>query len=297
MATSSPTRRLSKLDLPAFGLPAITTVKSLAQQRALPRRGLDRIEGSEHALRAAPAIAGADEKIDLLVRKVDRGLDVDPQIREQRLKLADARRELALHGAHGRARGRRGAGIDQIGDRLGLRDVDLAVQEGALAELARPRRAAAELERAPHQHVEHEDAAVALQLQHVLAGERSGRRKIQGEPSIDGLAVARRESSRAAPAARRGSSPSRSPRSAAPRDPTARTIPTAPRPGSAGDGDDGVGRVHGTSVRPACELGAPFGRFDLHDLVDAPLLHDGQHACWSASRAPSPRGTTPSCPS
>ena len=43
-------------------------------------------------------------------------------------------------------RRRRGARVDQIGNGFGLRDVDLAVQKGALAELARPRHAASELE-------------------------------------------------------------------------------------------------------------------------------------------------------
>ena len=37
-----------------------------------------------------------------------------------------------------------GAGIDEVGDRLGLRDIDFAVEEGALAEFARPSQPAAE---------------------------------------------------------------------------------------------------------------------------------------------------------
>ena len=52
-------------------------------------------------------------------------------------QLADLARELARERTAGAARRRLGAGIDQVGDRLGLRQVDLVVQEGALGEFTR----------------------------------------------------------------------------------------------------------------------------------------------------------------
>jgi hypothetical protein len=114
---------------------------------------------------------------------------VDAKLRDQRLKFADARRELPLQGAHRCSCGRRRAGVDQIGHRLRLLQIHLAVQEGALAEFAGPRRPASELERAPHQQIEHEDPAMGKELQDVLAGERLRRRVIHRNSPIDGLAA------------------------------------------------------------------------------------------------------------
>jgi len=56
-----------------------------------------------------------------------------------------APRERAVERARGTARGGLGARVDQVGHRLGLREVELVVEEGALGELARLREAQARL--------------------------------------------------------------------------------------------------------------------------------------------------------
>ena len=76
---------------------------------------------------------------------------------------------------HGAAGGLLAGGFDEIGDGLGLGQIQLVVEEGALAELARAGGAdAVDLQDAADQHVQNDGAAMALQLQHVFAGEAVG---------------------------------------------------------------------------------------------------------------------------
>ena len=117
----------------------------------------------------------------------------------------------AAAGAFGR---RFGAGIDQVGNRFGLGQVELVVQKGTLAELARLGHAQAgqqrrlrvvlcglrrflwmgrlgrHLQAAGQQQLQHHGAAVGLQLQHVFAGEGVRAGKVQGQSVVDGLACA-----------------------------------------------------------------------------------------------------------
>jgi hypothetical protein len=220
----------------------------LAEQRALGGRRFDGAEALEHACQAI-GDRRRGPNIDLFVRKVDRRLDVHAKVREQRLELPDARRKLPPHGAHRRACGRFGAGVDQIGHRLRLRDVHLAVQEGALAELPRPRGAAAELERTAHQQIEHEHSAVAEQLEHILARERRRRGVVHGDSPIDDIALGIEEGGEAGPAW--GGSPPEE------RAGDARHVgPGQPHdadgapPRCARDGRDGVVEDHPASLRP-----------------------------------------------
>ncbi len=97
--------------------------------------------------------------------------------------------KLALQGAHRGARGLRGAAADQVGDRLGLGKVELVVEKGALGKFARTRRARAERQHTRQQQVEHHRTAVAVQLQHMFAGEGGRRREIQREAGVDQRAV------------------------------------------------------------------------------------------------------------
>src|SRR6202021_3455427 len=87
------------------------------------------------------------------------------------------------------SRGGGGAGVDEIGNRFGLRDVDLAVQEGAFAEFSGTRHAAAEFEQALHQQIDDEYAAVALYLQDMFAGVGRGCREVQGDAFVDAPAL------------------------------------------------------------------------------------------------------------
>jgi hypothetical protein len=85
------------------------------------------------------------------------------------------------------------AGFDQIGHGLGLREVELVVEERAARELARLGHAQADvlagLEAARQQHLHHHRSAMALQLQHFLAGVRIRCREVEREAMIDDIAT------------------------------------------------------------------------------------------------------------
>ena len=113
---------------------------------------------------------GVAEKIDLFLGKVDGGFHVGAQVDQRVGEPLHHARELALQRAHRGARGFARAGVDEIGDGFGLRQIDLVVVERALGEFAGPRAACAELEAAFDQRLDDHRPAVTLQLEHVLAG-------------------------------------------------------------------------------------------------------------------------------
>ena len=126
---------------------------------------------------------------DFLVRKVENPLDEGPDLDELRDRRVDPLGERAVQrtpGQPGRlVRGR----VDEVRDRLGLDEIELAVEERAFGELARPGRAGAEGEDPVRHPVEDHRPAVALKLQGVLAGVGTRGRKPEGEPGVEGLPV------------------------------------------------------------------------------------------------------------
>lgn len=102
-------------------------------------------------------------------------------------------REHAVERTRGRARGGLGAGLDQVGDGFGLGQVQLVVEEGAARELAGLGHAQADAVAGPQaarqQQLHHHRAAVALQLEHILAGVGMRRRKPQRDAPINGRAI------------------------------------------------------------------------------------------------------------
>ena len=89
------------------------------------------------------------------------------------VERAHASREFAVEAAQRGARGGFGPARDEIGDRFGLREVELAVEERAFGEFAGPRVARAELDETREQESQHDGAAVRVQLEHVFAGVRA----------------------------------------------------------------------------------------------------------------------------
>jgi hypothetical protein len=79
--------------------------------------------------------------------------------------------------------------VDQVGDALGLREVELAVQERAAGELARLGDARAERDAAREQQAHRGGAAVPVELDDGLAGVRRRRGKRDREPLVDRRAV------------------------------------------------------------------------------------------------------------
>ena len=132
---------------------------------------------------------GAFEELDLLLREIQRRLDQHPQRQQLLGQHADLLGEDTLQGPGGRAGGLLGTRLDQVGHRFGLRQVHLVVEEGALGELAGPREPQAGVgtgfEHALQQHLHHDGAAVALQLEHGLAGVGMRRREKGQHRAID----------------------------------------------------------------------------------------------------------------
>ncbi len=129
------------------------------------------------------------QEIDFFFGKVDRRLDMDTRLDQGIEQGLDPPGKLAGQRALGGAGGGGAAGGDQVGHRFGLGQVEFAFQEGALGELAWPRRAGAELVEPGQQQVEQDRVAVAVQLDHVLAGVGRRRRKDQHQAPVDDLAI------------------------------------------------------------------------------------------------------------
>ena len=200
-------------------------------------------------------------------------------------------RELARQRTRGRARSGLGAGVDQVGHGLGLRQVELAVEERARRELAglgRSQRAqvfasggsrGSGFEAAHHQKLQHHGATVRVQLEHVLAGVRVRRGKVQRQALVDRprLRIEERQQRRVA----------RQQRPAADRQdqrlqPAARHPHDADRSaaGCGGDGDDGI-------IQPR-QHRRPLWRADAGSMAGA--LHKEERARGWRARSSHWRG-------
>ena len=116
-------------------------------RRPWPRRGRARASKWPRTVAEALGELAVGEEVDFLLGKIDGRLDVGAQIDQRIGEPLHHAGELALQRAHGGARGFARAGIDEVGDGFGLRQVDLVVVKGALGEFARARAARAELQR------------------------------------------------------------------------------------------------------------------------------------------------------
>ena len=111
-------------------------------------------------------------RLYVFVGKINVRLDVREHVHQVVTQLVDALREFAGELLVGGAQREIGPRVDEIGDRLGLREINASVQKGALGELARQGQS-----RPPVEHgVEHglggADAAVAADLDDILSGKR-----------------------------------------------------------------------------------------------------------------------------
>ena len=79
----------------------------------------------------------------------------------------------------------------KIGDRLGLQQIELAVEEGAAGEFAGLREPQPEPGEGLHDGGEHGAAAVQMEFCHILAGRTPRRRKPQDQPVIERLSALR----------------------------------------------------------------------------------------------------------
>ncbi len=213
-----------------------------AQQRTLARGCGEGIHCAADRGEALPERAIV-EGLGLLVRKIDGRFDLGAKPRQRGLQRPDVGREFPLQRAHRGARRRRRAGVDQVGDRLGLRHVDLAVQEGTFSEFPWLGLPAAQLQQAPHQKVGDHCAAMPVQLEHVLAGERGRCGKVQRQSLIQRVARGVEKTRHLGAARRRQVSQNRDRKA---RHQRAGDPHDANRPAARGgcDGHDGIRRGH-----------------------------------------------------
>ncbi len=159
------------------------------QQGALPGFAANLVQRPHDGVKI-PRYLAVGEKIDLFIREVDGRFHIDAQADQALHQLLDFVGELPLQGVHGTAGGLLAGGFDEVGDGFGLGQIQLVIHEGALAELAGAGRAQPlDLQDAAHQHVHDDRAAVALQLQHVFAGEAVGGLEQQGDALIQHFAL------------------------------------------------------------------------------------------------------------
>ena len=157
---------------------------AVAQHRAAMGAGQGRSDRVAQRRETRRRLGGSEE-IELFIRKIDRRLDERTQLDEPVTVALHDSRELARERPAGASHRRRGRTVDEVGDRLGLRQIDAIVEKGAQRELAGPGRTGAELADALQHHARDDDPAVAVELQDVLAGERARRLEPQCETVVD----------------------------------------------------------------------------------------------------------------
>ena len=134
--------------------------------------------------RSRPQRAGVDEVI-ALIGKIDRRFEARVEIEQRRVDLRDGPRQRTVQLIESRAGLKRRRGVDEIGDGLGLREIDPAVQkcpERKLAWLGEP---GARRHRRGDDRAQNDRASVGAQLNDIVPGIGVGRRKIGGDDVID----------------------------------------------------------------------------------------------------------------
>lgn len=167
-------------------------MQALAQQRPLARLRQHTVQPCADVGELAARVGGFEE-VDFLLGKIQRRLHQHAQVDHALDQRMHGLREHAVERTRGRARGGFGAGLDQVGDGFGLGQVQLVVEEGAARKLAGLGHAQADAVAGPQaarqQQLHHHRAAVALQLEHILAGVGMRRRKPQRDAPINGRAI------------------------------------------------------------------------------------------------------------
>ena len=125
----------------------------------------------------------------VLVGEVDHRLEMGERADQVPAPPVIERRQRAARLAHRLAALGLGLGVDQVGDRLDLREVELAGEEGAAGEVARP--GGGEARDAPEREPDRLDRrppAMEVELDEVLAGIARRRREAEREPVVEDLA-------------------------------------------------------------------------------------------------------------
>ncbi len=122
---------------------------------------------------------------EIFFAEIEAGLGKGEGLQDGRTQRLDSRGKASLQAGQSRACLGLAAGMDEIGNRLRLRQIQALVEKRALTELAGPSRPRALAHGVFEQGAEDDRAAVTLQLHHVLAGVTMRRGKIQGDAMVD----------------------------------------------------------------------------------------------------------------
>ena len=124
----------------------------------------------------------------ILVRKIDRGLEMRQQPQQPLAPAAIQGAEPAFELAQRLAALRLGFGGGEVGHRLGLGQIELAVEEGAAGEFSGLGEAQAAPAECRDDRGQHGAAAMQVQFRDILAGDAVGSGEPQRQPVIDALA-------------------------------------------------------------------------------------------------------------
>ena len=210
MAASRRASRLSSEDLPALGGPMMAIVRP-SRSRS-PRRSSRwaAISACSCVMPVRHLVGDAGRQV--LVGEIDRRLEMGQRAQAQGAPILVEAMQRAIHLLQRQPALLVGLGRDQVGDGLGLGEVELAVLEGAARELAGLGQAAeTQLADRLQGALDHGAPAMQVQLGHGLAGLGVGRLEPHDQPAIDRLAAFRIEDGCAAPCAAAPAAPDRAP--------------------------------------------------------------------------------------
>ncbi len=128
-----------------------------------------------------------DFRRQIFVGKIDRGFEMGESMGQPARPIAIEIAEFAVELAQCLTALRIGLGHREVGDRLGLGEVELAVQKGAAGELAGLGEPQPEPAQRPHYRGEHGAAAVQMELGDILAGGARRGREPQDESVVERL--------------------------------------------------------------------------------------------------------------
>src|SRR5207248_6662920 len=117
---------------------------------------------------------------------IDRRLEPRDQVEELRVDCGDAFRQRSVKLIERNARLKRRRGVDQVGDRLRLHEIALAVQKRAQRELAWLGQPRAVRNRAANDRLQNDGTSVRGDLDDIVAGVRVRRGKQRGDDFVDG---------------------------------------------------------------------------------------------------------------
>ena len=133
--------------------------------------------------------SGVGEPVDVLVGKIQRTFDEHPQVGQLRGEGLQAPGEGAFEGLLRGAHRLAGSGVDEIGNGLGLGEVEAAVEVGAFGEFSGLGDAGSGRDRRAQQFRQQHRTAVALQLHDVFAGEGVRALEAQYQALVEYLAL------------------------------------------------------------------------------------------------------------